>query len=96
LLMICQMTSQKRTIFRAIAVLQVDMTKLVGVNLASSHTYQDSQGNYYSMGTSLLSGPKYHIIRTPAAVSGKAQDGGFPQWSLSRLQSFGVWHHVVC
>lgn len=53
---------------------KVDMTKLVGVNLASSHTYQDSQGNYYSMGTSLLSGPKYHIIRTPAAASGKAQD----------------------
>jgi hypothetical protein len=71
------MICQKRTIFRAITVLQVDMTKLVGVNLASSHTYQDSQGNYYSMGTSLLSGPKYHIIRTPAAMSGKAQDGGF-------------------
>jgi hypothetical protein len=27
------------------------------------------------MGTSLLSGPKYHIIRTPAAPTGKAQDG---------------------
>ncbi|KDR21650.1 beta,beta-carotene 15,15'-dioxygenase-like [Zootermopsis nevadensis] len=53
---------------------KVDMTKLVGVNLASSHTYQDSRGLYYSMGTSLLSGPKYHIIRTAAAPSGKAQD----------------------
>lgn len=55
--------------------MQVDMTKLVGVNLASSHTYRDPQGLYYSMGTSLLSGPKYHIIRTAAAPSGKAQDG---------------------
>jgi hypothetical protein len=54
---------------------QVDMTKLVGVNLASSHTYQDQRGMYYSMGTSLLSGPKYHIIRTAAVPSGKAQDG---------------------
>jgi len=53
---------------------KVDMTKLVGVNLASSHTYQDSSGQSYSMGTSLLSGPKYHIIRTPATPTGKAQD----------------------
>jgi len=53
---------------------KVDMTKLVGVNLASSHTYQDSKGLSYSMGTSLKSGPKYHIIRTPAAPTGKAQD----------------------
>jgi hypothetical protein len=51
------------------------MTKLVGVNLTSSHTYRDAQGQYYSMGTSVLSGLKYHIIRTAAAPSGKAQDG---------------------
>jgi hypothetical protein len=55
--------------------LKVDMTKLVGVNLASSHTYRDSSGLSYSMGTSLLSGPKYHIIRTPTTPSGRAQDG---------------------
>lgn len=53
---------------------KVDMTKLVGVNLASSHTYQDSSGLSYSMGTSLLSGLKYHIIKTPVAPTGKAQD----------------------
>jgi hypothetical protein len=58
-----------------VVAVQVDMTKLVGVNLASSHTCQDSSGQSYSMGTSLLSGPKYHIIRTPAMPTGKAQDG---------------------
>lgn len=54
---------------------KVDLTKLVGVNLASSHTYKDPSGEqYYSMGTSLMSGPKYHIIKTPTTPSGKAQD----------------------
>jgi hypothetical protein len=87
------MALQWRTVFRAVPVFQVDMTKLVGVNLASSHTYQDSEGNYYSMGTSLLSGPKYHIIRTPAAASGKAQDGGYSQWSLFRGDT--ICYHML-
>ncbi|PNF43183.1 hypothetical protein B7P43_G15677 [Cryptotermes secundus] len=85
---------------------KVDMTKLVGVNLASSHTYQDSQGSYYSMGTSLMSGPKYHIIRTPAAASGKAQDAlskaavlvTIPSsWktSMSYYHSFGMSENYI-
>lgn len=69
---------------------QVDMTKLVGVNLASSHTYQDSSGFSYSMGTSLISGPKYHIIKTPAAPTRKAQDGETTMYLFLLIYSFSV------
>jgi len=69
---------------------QVDMTKLVGVNLASSHTYRDSSGLSYSMGTSLLSGLKYHIIKTPVAPTGKAQDGETTMYLFLLIYFFSV------
>lgn len=73
-----------------VILVQVDMTKLVGVNLASSHTYQDSSGVSYSMGTSLLSGPKYHIISTPAAPTRKVQDGETTMYLFLLIYSFSV------
>jgi len=66
------------------------MTKLVGVNLASSHTYRDSSGLSYSMGTSLLSGLKYHIIKTPVAPTGKAQDGETTMYLFLLIYFFSV------
>ncbi|CAG2060440.1 unnamed protein product, partial [Timema podura] len=53
---------------------KVDLNKLVGINLSSSHTCRDDKGVYYTLGTSILSGGKYHIITIPFSPSGKAKD----------------------
>nr|CAD7428112.1 unnamed protein product [Timema monikensis] len=53
---------------------KVDLNKLVGINLSSSHTCRDAKGVYYTLGTSILSGGKYHIITIPFSPSGKAKD----------------------
>jgi hypothetical protein len=80
----------KRPTSTLVILVQVDMTKLVGVNLASSHVYQDSSGQSYSMGTSLMSGPKYHIIRTPAVPTRKAQDGETTMYLFLLIHSFSI------
>lgn len=54
---------------------QVDMTKLVGIHLASSHTFVDSDGVYYALGTALGPSSKHHIVRILPSSSGKGPDG---------------------
>lgn len=46
--------------------MQVNLDKLVGVNLASAHVqYMDSEPFAYNLTSSFLKGLKYHIIKIP-------------------------------
>ncbi|XP_067003223.2 beta,beta-carotene 15,15'-dioxygenase [Anabrus simplex] len=54
---------------------KVDLNKLVGIHLSSPHSYQDKDGNCYTIGTSFTTGGKYHVVKLPPAGSGKAEDG---------------------
>ncbi|KAG8231383.1 hypothetical protein J437_LFUL008931 [Ladona fulva] len=51
-----------------------DLSKLIGLNIASSHTVKDERGFSYSLGSSLISGVKHHITKIPPSLVGNAAD----------------------
>ncbi|RWS30724.1 Retinal pigment epithelial membrane-like protein [Leptotrombidium deliense] len=47
---------------------KVNLDKLVGVNIASSHPhYSDGEGCSYNLGSSFLTGMRYHIVKIPTS-----------------------------
>ena len=45
---------------------QVNLDKLVGVNLASSHYHTvDEENMTYNLGSSFMTGMKYHVVKIP-------------------------------
>lgn len=45
---------------------QINLDKIIGVNLASSHVqYMDGEPYAYNMSSSFLTGMKYHLIKIP-------------------------------
>lgn len=61
---------------------KVDLNKLVSVNLASCHPLMDSKGITYNLGSSFMSGPKYHIIRLPTTKDNNSN--GVDPWLSAR------------
>ncbi|CAL4067889.1 unnamed protein product, partial [Meganyctiphanes norvegica] len=61
---------------------KVDLNKMVSVNMASSHPLTDSKGITYNLGSSFMSGPKYHIIRLPTTKD--SNRNGADPWLSAR------------
>lgn len=53
---------------------KVDLYKLIGVHLISSHIIKDKDGTLYTMATTITSGIKYNIVKIPPAQPGNAKE----------------------
>ncbi|XP_076053437.1 beta,beta-carotene 15,15'-dioxygenase-like [Oratosquilla oratoria] len=62
---------------------KVDLMKLVGVNMATSHPLTDKDGTTYNLGGSFISGPKYHIIQVPPCKDTNCN--GSDPWTASKV-----------
>ncbi|GFT23798.1 hypothetical protein NPIL_250051, partial [Nephila pilipes] len=46
-----------------------DITNVVSVNAATSHPHKTSNGTIYNLGSSVITGLKYHVMKIPPPTS---------------------------
>lgn len=85
---------------------KVDLYKLVGVHLISSHMITDKDGTSYTMATTITSGIKYNIVKIPQVQAAKHKDAFSkaqivcsitPGWKggISYYHSFGMSENYI-
>lgn len=56
--------------------------KNCGTMFNTAHPIQDSNGDLWNLGATMLTGCKYHLVKIGVIGSGKASDGNYNQFSL--------------